>query len=250
LLSSSLESQAVFVSEIISYPELVAREKANLQKGMNFGIRSGYSIILMSIRRGAPYHDRIDLENNLLIYEGHDVPRSRSADPKRVDQPKTNPGGSPTENGKFYKAAKDSALGYREPERVKVYEKIQRGVWSDKGFFHLVDAEIVERNGRKVFDFFLKPILERTLLADRELSASRLIPTEVKVAVWKRDRGKCVLCGSQTNLHYDHDLPFSKGGSSITVQNVRLLCATCNLKKSAKIEAWLPFVVGLVAWRH
>ena len=25
----------MFVSEIISYPELVAREKANLQKGMN-----------------------------------------------------------------------------------------------------------------------------------------------------------------------------------------------------------------------
>ncbi len=42
----------MFVSEIISYPELVAREKANLQKGMNFGIRPGYSIILISVRRG------------------------------------------------------------------------------------------------------------------------------------------------------------------------------------------------------
>jgi len=238
----------MFLSEIISYPELIAREKASLQKGMNFGIRPGYSIILMSLRRGAPYHDRIDIERNLLIYEGHDVPRSQAANPKAVDQPIANPRGSPTENGKFYRAAKEAAHGYRKPERVKVYEKIQRGVWSDKGFFHLVDAEIVERNGRKVFDFLLRPVEERTVLADRDIPATRLIPTEVKVAVWKRDHGRCVLCESQKNLHYDHDLPFSKGGTSILVANVRLLCASCNLKKSAKIEVWLPLVAGLAAF--
>ncbi len=240
----------MFLSEIISYPELVAREKANLQKGMNFGIRPSYSIILMSVRRGAPYHDRIDFEKNLLIYEGHDVHRSPGVDAKRVDQPIATPRGTPTENGKFYQAAKEAAANRREPERVKVYEKIQRGVWSDKGFFDLVDAEIVERNGRKVFDFFLRPVRERAILADVELPANRLIPTEVKVAVWKRDHGKCVLCASQKNLHYDHDLPYSRGGSSITVANVRLLCAKCNLKKSAKIEAWLPLLAGLVALRR
>lgn len=58
----------------------------------------------------------------------------------------------------------------------------------------------------------------------------------MKVEVWKRDKGKCVLCGDVKNLHYDHDLPFSKGGSSITEKNVRVLCATCNLKKGDKIE--------------
>ncbi len=84
----------MFVSEIISYPELVSCEKANLQKGMNFGIRPGYSIILMSVRRGAPYHDRIDLERNILIYEGHDVHRTAGMDPKKVDQPRRRlPGG-------------------------------------------------------------------------------------------------------------------------------------------------------------
>lgn len=49
------------------------------------------------------------------------------------------------------------------------------------------------------------------------------------------------------SLHYDHDLPYSRGGSSITVANVRLLCA-CNLRKSAKIEAWLPLLAGLTAF--
>jgi hypothetical protein len=34
----------MFVSEIISYPELVGREKANLQKGMNFAAYFGEDI--------------------------------------------------------------------------------------------------------------------------------------------------------------------------------------------------------------
>ena len=33
----------------------------------------------------------------------------------------------------------------------------------------------------------------------------------MKVEVWRRDRGQCVQCGSTKNLHYDHDIPFSKG---------------------------------------
>lgn len=46
--------------DIISYSELVAEEKANLQKGMNFGIGNKYSVFLMSVRPGAPYRDKID----------------------------------------------------------------------------------------------------------------------------------------------------------------------------------------------
>jgi len=48
--------------------------------------------------------------------------------------------------------------------------------------------------------------------------------------------------GSKGNLHFDHDVPFSKGGSSITAKNVRLLCAKHNLEKSDKIMWLLPFI--------
>lgn len=60
------------------------------------------------------------------------------------------------------------------------------------------------------------------------------IPEDVKFEVWRRDGGKCVICGSQNNLEFDHIIPFSKGGSS-TARNLQLLCQNCNRHKSDKI---------------
>ena len=59
---------------------------------------------------------------------------------------------------------------------------------------------------------------------------------DVKRAVWKRDAGRCVECGSEDNLHFDHVLPYSKGGSSLVAENVQLLCARHNLAKSDRIQ--------------
>jgi 5-methylcytosine-specific restriction endonuclease McrA len=70
----------------------------------------------------------------------------------------------------------------------------------------------------------------------QDLEHNRVIPSEVKVAVWKRDAGRCVRCGSEDNLHFDHVLPYSKGGSSLVAENVQLLCARHNLSKSDRIE--------------
>lgn len=61
------------------------------------------------------------------------------------------------------------------------------------------------------------------------------IPEEVRIAVWRRDGGKCAKCGSRKNLEYDHIIPLSKGGSN-TVRNIELLCEECNRKKRDKIE--------------
>jgi len=60
------------------------------------------------------------------------------------------------------------------------------------------------------------------------------IPQDVKNAVWNRDGGRCVECGSKDNIEFDHIVPFSKRGSN-TWRNLQLLCESCNRKKSDKI---------------
>ena len=62
----------------------------------------------------------------------------------------------------------------------------------------------------------------------------RDISQEVRDLVWNRDGGKCIECGSQEKLEFDHIIPFSKGGSN-TYRNIQLLCEKCNRKKSGKI---------------
>ena len=63
-----------------------------LQRGMNFRINPSYSVILMSQRANAPYHDRVYEDGITIEYEGHDVPkRSYNQNPKHEDQPEKLP---------------------------------------------------------------------------------------------------------------------------------------------------------------
>jgi len=59
------------------------------------------------------------------------------------------------------------------------------------------------------------------------------IPKDVQREVWRRDEGKCVECGSNENLEFDHIIPIALGGGN-TARNIQLLCEQCNRKKSAK----------------
>ena len=65
-------------------------------------------------------------------------------------------------------------------------------------------------------------------------SARKAIPQNIKDKVWNRDAGKCVQCGSNQKLEFDHIIPHSKGGAD-TYRNIQLLCEPCNRSKSAKI---------------
>jgi hypothetical protein len=194
----------------------------------------------MSVRPNAPYSDRFQDDGTILIYEGHDASRTEAApNPKTVDQPAVTPSGSRTQNGKFFEAAENYKRGLSGPQSVRVYEKIHQGIWSYNGLFNLVDAWSERDKGRSVFKFKLVAVAddERSMDLPRQQPAEirRLIPTEVKIEVWRRDNGRCVQCGATDELHFDHVLPYSKGGTSLTPANVQLLCARHNLLKGAKI---------------
>lgn len=226
--------------DILSYREMCdAENKQTLQRGMNYRLNPKYSVILMSQRSNAPYQDRIYDDGITIEYEGHDVNRrGYEHNPKKEDQTAYLPSGKFTQNGYFVQAVSEFKAGKRKPELVKVYEKIMEGVWSLKGIFELVDYTLGQDGTRSVFRFILKLTNLRDIenVEKFEIAHTRLIPSEVKKEVWKRDGGKCVNCGDSTNLHFDHELPFSKGGTSLTTKNIRLLCMKHNLEKSAKIE--------------
>ena len=70
--------------------------------------------------------------------------------------------------------------------------------------------------------------------ASEDDGRSRRISQKVKDTVWNRDGGKCVECGSNKDLEFDHIIPFSEGGAN-TYRNIQLLCEHCNRSKSNKI---------------
>jgi hypothetical protein len=63
---------------------------------------------------------------------------------------------------------------------------------------------------------------------------TRRVPQEVKAAVWQRDAGRCVECGSTSYLEFDHVIPLSKGGAT-SPGNLQLLCRGCNLRKANRL---------------
>jgi 5-methylcytosine-specific restriction endonuclease McrA len=83
-----------------------------------------------------------------------------------------------------------------------------------------------------------RPIRLRTRRSER--AQRKVVPkqdtapvsVDTRLFVWQRDGGRCCNCGSRSDLHFDHVIPRSWGGSS-TAENVQLLCRRCNLRKGA-----------------
>lgn len=67
-----------------------------------------------------------------------------------------------------------------------------------------------------------------------EAARRERIPSDVRNFVWLRDDGRCVICGSESDLQFDHVIPHAKGGGAAP-ENIQILCGDCNRAKSDSI---------------
>jgi len=58
---------------------------------------------------------------------------------------------------------------------------------------------------------------------------------EIRKILLKKQNGRCAKCGTTKNLSIDHIMPVSKCGAN-TIDNLQILCRSCNSKKSYKVE--------------
>lgn len=79
-------------------------------------------------------------------------------------------------------------------------------------------------------------IYKYILTGDERYLNVRAFDDRIKKFIYKQQGGKCNICGKTfpiAEMHADHITAWSKGGKTI-VENCQMLCATCNLKKSAQ----------------
>lgn len=107
---------AIAPGDVLSYAEMCQVEGTHLQRGMNFRLRGGLSVVLMSVQPNAPYADALEDEGRTLIYEGHNAPLSPDClRPDELDQPAHLPSGRLTQNGLFHEATERFKHGQFKP---------------------------------------------------------------------------------------------------------------------------------------
>jgi hypothetical protein len=223
---------------VIPYREMCRREGTSLHRRLNHGIGGDHSTILELSPSQAP------CDGPIVILEGHDEPRKSAVrDPRRIDQPELFPDGRFTQNGRFHRAAQGFKAGCRPPERVRIYEKLDRGVWVYLGVHHLIDSWREAAGPRMVFKFKLLAVV-----GDEDFAAPpsgvpdrrREIPRWVRLRVWRRDGRKCAACGAEEELRFCDVAPCAGAGTPADPEQIRLLCVHHSLLTSEAGTLGLP----------
>ena len=100
------------------------------------------------------------------------------------------------------------------------------------GYLHDLSLRIVQAEIEATASGAIPPFGERECVRISTAPRRKAVPRDVQAAVFHRDGGLCVACGSDENLQFDHIIPWSKGGSD-GADNLQVLCRGCNASKSA-----------------
>ena len=109
-----------------------------------------------------------------------------------------------------------------------------RFYWEDEGYGPVdvmaLVADRERRRQRRLDRAHAALHQERAPIAHRR----EPLPRELRLAVWRRDRGRCRECGNGFDLQYDHVIPLALGGAT-SVENLQLLCGDCNRAKGESL---------------
>lgn len=100
------------------------------------------------------------------------------------------------------------------------------------GDLRLVLLDEIDRERRKIER--LRNRYDGAKRRDQDQASREPIPEDVQILVWRRDGGRCVKCGRNERLEFDHMIPITRGGSN-TARNLQLLCEGCNRAKGDRI---------------
>jgi 5-methylcytosine-specific restriction endonuclease McrA len=117
----------------------------------------------------------------------------------------------------------------RRPD-ARHYALFRQCVWASAHRLSLAEWEALATQYLERHQAKLRMATNRQVLPERRIP----IPSDVRVAVWRRDNGCCVKCGSRERLEYDHIIPVADGGGN-TERNVELLCESCNRTKGRSL---------------
>ena len=67
-------------------------------------------------------------------------------------------------------------------------------------------------------------------------SNRRAISKKKLISVMQKSNSVCCACGCKDDLHVDHIVPLSRGGTN-ELDNLQMLCSSCNLSKGTKTMA-------------
>jgi hypothetical protein len=133
--------------------------------------------------------------------------------------------------------AKNSTLSQDYPVSFFELKQISASYYCDKRFYVYQDVVYKiteefsdEENKLLILEFVDKERRKFEQLKNKfsgtepeELKYLRTrIPETVRIAVWRRDQGKCAKCGGRENLEYDHIVPVSRGEA---IQSEMLNCS-------------------------